>query len=281
MIKDFEITDGILRVNSSVTYIRSQQFAQRGDFRKVILPAGVGFMEEEAFAECGELEEAELPEGLVNIGVAAFASCEKLRKINVPSTVKQIEQGAFLFCGELSRIELPQGLEVIGELAFQESGLERVSIPPSVTLIGEEAFFGCPALTHIDVLGERTEICQNAFGSDYALLDGYIAPGYPAEDSRSALLLYSLLWCTCPERHTIATCTKAERFIRENEALIMEKVLKLNNIPAMTGLASRKLIKRENIDSYMRLALENGQTEITALLLQAGGGEITDGDFDL
>lgn len=271
MTNDFQLTDGVLTIRPGTRYIRSQQFSENPDIRKLIVPEGVGFMEDEAFAECEALEEVILPEGLIGISVAAFASCVSLRSINIPSTVKSIGDGAFLFCTELRELVLPAGLEEISDLAFQGSGLESICVPESVLSIGEEAFFECENLCHADVLGENTRIGLNAFGSNYALHSGYMAPGYPEENSGPAQLLYTLLWCSCPERHKESTSRRAEEFIRGSEGLIMERVLKMNNIPAMTGLAERKLLEPRNVDGYLKTALQEGLTEISALLLRAKG----------
>lgn len=269
MTNDFQLIDGVLTLAPGTRYIKSQQFSENPEIRKIIVPDGVGFFEDEAFAECENLEEVELPEGLVNISVAAFASCVSLRKINIPSTVKSIEDGAFLFCASLQSLELPEGLEEISDLAFQESGLESIRIPASVRRIGEEAFFECESLRHADVLGENTRIGPNAFGSNDRLISGYIAPGYPEEQSGPAELLYSLLWCSCPERHKIETSLRAERFIRSQEELIMEWVLKTNNIPAMTGLVQRSLLSADCVERSLKKTLNSGQTELSALLLRS------------
>ena len=281
MTNDFQLTDGVLTIAPGTRYIKSQQFSENPDIRKIVIPDGVGFFEDEAFAECEALEEVILPEGLVNISVAAFASCVSLRKINIPSTVKSIEDGAFLFCASLQSIELPEGLEEIADLAFQESGLESISIPASVRRIGEEAFFECESLRHADVLGENTRIGPNAFGSNDSLISGYIAPGYPEEHSGPAELLYSLLWCSCPERHKMETTLRAERFIRAQEELIMEWVLKTNNVPAMTGLAARRLLSAACVERSLKKTLNSAQTELSALLLRAAAKSSIEEEFDL
>lgn len=269
MINDFQLIDGVLTIAPGTTYIKSQQFSENPHIRKLFIPEGVGFLEDEAFAECPNLEEVILPEGLINISVAAFASCEALRSINIPTTVKSIEDGAFLFCTALQSIQLPYGLEEIAPLAFQGSGLVQISVPETVRTIGEEAFFECEDLCHADVLGRETRIGLNAFGSNYRLLSGYMAPGFPEESSHSAELLYSLLWCSCPERHTAETAARAEAFIRTREGLVMEWVLKTNNIAAMTGLCQRGLLSPGMIDASLKSSLNAGQTELSALLLQA------------
>lgn len=282
MTEEYELSGGILRIHPGMRYVRGQSFAGREDIEKIIIPEGIGFFEEEAFSECPNLTEVSLPEGLVNIGVAAFADCGNLKTVNVPSTVKTIEDGAFLGCGALESISFPGSLEEICDLAFQETGLRAVSVPAGVKRIGEEAFFGCGELRRADVLGVDTLISLNAFGSCYMLTEGFIAPGFPVEESSSAELLYSMLWCSCPDRHSRETSHRAERFIRNNESLVMERVFKYNNIPALEGITERRLLKKENVDSYVRQALELQLPELTAMLLrlkeQLG---TTEGEFEL
>lgn len=279
---DHALSDGVLIVDGAIKYLTSQQFCSMTGLKKVVVGKGITFMEEEVFAECPDLEEVILPEGLINIGIAAFSGCTSLSKIIIPDTVKSIDDGAFLGCTSLTSIELPESLESIAQLAFEESGLERISIPKTVKEIGEEAFFECVNLRSVNVLGKNTVIGENAFGSNYSLIEGYIAPGYSQEDSRSAELLYSLLWCTCPDKHTEITSERAKRFIQANEELVIERILKADNIPAMTGIVEKELLNKQNIDRYVCAALDIGASEITALLIKAKGNTHDClGDFEL
>jgi len=239
---------------------------------------GQWILPEQVFYENEDLQSIILPEGLEVIGAAAFAGCPGLSQIQLPSTLREIGEGAFLGCVSLSSILLPDGLTTIGEMAFWGSGLESISIPHTVSHIGDNAFWDCPALARADVLNPKAHIGVHAFGNCPTLLYGYISPGFPDDDSAPAQLLYSLLWCSCPQRHTPDITARAEQFIRSHEDLIMERVLKYNNVPAMTGLASRQLLAPEHTDHYLRQALELGLTEITALLLAAKGTEHTADD---
>lgn len=282
MTEDFRITDGVLTFPDTVHYLKSQMFAGRKDIRKVIIHPQIGVLEEEVFADCSNLEEVELYEGLVNIGIADFTSCTSLKSISVPVSVSEIEEGAFLDCEGLESVTLREGLERIADLAFQNCAIEEIRIPSSVKEIGEEAFFDCQRLRSADVLGKDTLIRQDAFGSNYNLIKGYIAPGYPEEQSGPAELLYSLLWAGCPERHGASICERAETFIRGNEKLVMERIFESNNVPAMSGIAARKLLAPENIDAYVKQSLELKRPEITALLLSAKGNvRNTEGEFEL
>ncbi|MBR5474906.1 MAG: leucine-rich repeat protein [Lachnospiraceae bacterium] len=222
---------------------------------------------EGSYYENEDLDMIRLPEGLRAIGPAAFAGCTNLQTVYLPDTLLEISEGAFLGCTSLNNIQLPPHLSVIGDMAFWGSGLERIVIPESVTQIGDTAFWDCPALSELHVPNPDVVIGKNAFGSCPALRSGYLAPGIPDTDWPPTTLLYVLLWCSCPDKHTEETSKKAEAFIRKQEAVVMEHIIKANNIPAMNGLVTRHLLDPSNIDEYLKQA--NGLTEITALLLAA------------
>lgn len=269
MTNDFEILDGVLRIAPGTAYIRSQAFCGRDDIVKVIIPDGVGFMEDECFTECHELREVCLPDGLINVGPAAFAECSKLSAIKLPKSIKTVDCGAFFYCESLREMELPYGLESIGEYAFQNTGLESVSVPVTVMSIDECAFFSCENLRKICVSNADTKLGTDCFGSNYKLVEGYVAGGYPENADFTAELLYTLLWCSCPQRHTSDTSRRAISYIKSHEGLIMERILKADNVPAMTGLAQLGLLSSETVNVALRQTLEAGQTELSALLLKA------------
>ena len=282
MNDDYSLNDGVLTISPGTICIRAQQFCGREDIRKVIIPEGVQFMEPECFADCSWLEEVTLPSGIRNIGAAAFADCSSLIAVNIPTSAQSIDSGAFLQCEALKDIQIPEGVETICEHAFQNSGLESVIVPESVAVIEECAFFSCENLRRADVLGKHTVLGEDCFGSNYALVEGYIAPGYPVNADTPAILLYTLLWCSCPQRHDAVTSQRASTFIRENESLIMEWIIKANNIPAMNGLAGLGLLSSDIISGALNRTLLSGQKDLSALLLKAKlAASPSEGDFEL
>ena len=239
-----------------------------------------------------DLRELILPEGVEIVGAGAFAECESLCRVSLPRSIRIIESGAFMGCRALSELTFPEGLEEIGEGAFWGCGLRRVSLPRSVKSIGEHAFWENEELRRADVLNSEARLGKDVFGSCYHLREGYIAPGYPPEDAvdpsrfcraerGAGELLYSLLWCSCPEKHTAEVTARAEAFIRKNQGLVMEWILRENNTAAMTAIADRQLLDADTVDGYVRAALENRQTELVALLLRAKGQRREKDEFDL
>lgn len=271
MIKDLEVNDGTLMFPSDMESVPESACAGREDIRRIIFPQTIYSIGPEAFAECAALEEVVFPESLLYISPAAFLNCSALARVTLPRNLRSINEGAFLGCTALKQLRLPETLESIDEMAFWGSGLEEIVVPEQVEQIGENAFWDCAELRRADVLGSGTHIGKNAFGNCPSLIEGFIAPGYPEDDSPPAQLLYTLLWCSCPERHTASTAEKARAFIQAREDLVMERILKSGNTPAMAGIASQRLLNPTHIDEYIRICAQDGNTELTALLLQAKG----------
>ena len=167
-------------------------------------------------------------------------------------------------------------------MAFWNSGLYAVDVPETVDRIGDSAFWTCENLCRANVWGKNTVIEKNAFGSDYALIEGYMAPGYLDENSAPAELQYTLLWCSCPERHTSEVSERAKTLIYHQEALIMDRILKYHNAPALSSLVHSHLLDPSHIDSYLRAASDANQPDLVALLLEAKGRQRkADADFEL
>lgn len=214
----------------------------------------------------------------------AYAQCGSLERVVLDPATEEIGEVAFFGCRVLRELELPQGLKHICEEAFGDSGLVSIVIPETVEGIDERAFWECGALEHIEVRGRDTRIGAHAFGGCARLMSGYVACGYPEACNAPDELLYTLLWCSCPEKHTESVSERARAYVRANEALIMEHILKNNNTAAMTGIAREGLIERSHISDYVERAGRLKETEIVALLLgmtQMGADSNTDSEFEL
>lgn len=249
MKDDFQLNNGVLIIGPGTKKIGSQAFFEREDILEVILP-----------------------ESVTEIDVAAFGECYNLMHINFPEGLKTIREGAFLNCIRLKKVELPNSLREIHDMAFLGTGIVRVSVPESVVYIGENAFWDCQNIKRADVLNPEAYIGANAFGCCYYLTEGFIAPGFPQKDNSDlSMLLYFLLWCSCPDKHSLSTARMAAEFIQGHEELVMEQILKFNNIHAMSNIVSRHLLKNENIDGYIKQAIACGKDEIIELLLTAKG----------
>lgn len=282
LIKDLTVNNGTLVIPPELGSIPDSSCAGREDIRRIVFPLTLYSIAPEAFAECTALEEVVFPPSFRHVSAAAFLNCTALSRVVLSRDLRSIEEGAFLGCTALKTLQLPETLESIGEMAFWGSGLEEIVIPRQTERIAENAFWDCAALHRADVLGSGTVIEKNAFGNCPALTEGFIAPGFPADDSAPARLLYTLLWCTCPERHSHETAQRAMAFVREEEGLVMERIIKTGNTAALAGLIAQGLPDGAHMDEYIRICAKEGSTELTALLLQGKRGAAgAQEEFDL
>ena len=171
----------------------------------------------------------------------AYAEDESITSVIIPEGVTDIGEVAFYGCRNFREVTFPAGLKYIREEAFGDSAVREVILHPGVVLIEEKAFFSCESLRRAEVPGKRTVIERDAFGCCDRLHEGFVAPGYPAGIRHHEELQYTLLWCSCPERHDSQTSAHAASFIQKYEYLIMEWIIRQNNIPAMNGLAHADL----------------------------------------
>ena len=209
----------------------------------------------------------------------SFAEDLSITSVIIPEGITDIGEIAFYGCANLREVVFPSSLRFIREEAFGDSAITEAILPAGLELIEEKAFFSCESLRRAEVPGLSTVIGSDAFGCCDRLHEGYIACGYPEKTRHHEELQYTLLWCSCSERHSAETAKRAEDFIHRYEDLIMEWIIKHNNVPAMNGIAGRDLL-RGNIGSYITESNLAGTNEITALLMSMRG-HAEEGEFEL
>ena len=209
----------------------------------------------------------------------SYTQDETLTSVIIPEGVTDIGEIAFYGCSNLSEVIFPESLRTIREEAFGETALKEAILPKGLETIEEKAFFSCDSLKRIEVPGSGTTIESDAFGCCDSLTEGYIARGYPKHTRHHEELQYTLLWCSCPDRHTTETSARAAAFIGQYEELVMEWIIRHNNIPAMNGLVRQGLLKGD-INKYIIESNLAGTSEITALLMSIHRSS-DEGEFEL
>lgn len=223
------------------------------------------------------IDDAKINNGRLTEG--AYVQNESITSVVIPEGVTDIGEIAFYGCINLREVSFPSTLKYIREEAFGESGINEVVLPAGLELVGEKAFFSCDSLRRIDIPGRDTIIESDAFGCCNNLIEGYIAAGFPQGIRHHEELQYTLLWCSCPSRHDRETSERAADFIRKYEDLIMEWIIRQNNIPAMSGIVREGLL-RGDTGKYIQAANLAGRSEITALLMSVRG-HFDEGEFEL
>lgn len=112
-----------------------------------------------------------LPKNTVSVGNYAFYGIESLASVKMPNTLETINQYAFCGTKALRSISLPESLKSIEDAAFENSGLDEVTIPSGVTVINNYTFRNCTNLTNLQLHDAITTIREYAFSDDSKLKD--------------------------------------------------------------------------------------------------------------
>ena len=133
------------------------------EIRSLTVSDGIRFIEIGAFAECSNLTDVALPETLFQIG-----SSNRSRNYSSYAT---IPQGAFENCG-IQRISLPSGLNSIGYSTFKSCrSLCEICLPNEIEKIEVYTFHQCVNLTKVTLPSRLREIGPNAFSECKSLID--------------------------------------------------------------------------------------------------------------
>ena len=127
-----------------------------------------------AFAGCTALTSVEMPPSINEIKDEAFAGCSNLLSLIIPEGVNVIESDAFIGCSNINRIYVKAGNNTFDSRenchAIIETGTnslvlgcQNTVIPQTVTNIGSNAFYGCTALTKIQIPENVVHIYNGAF----------------------------------------------------------------------------------------------------------------------
>jgi hypothetical protein len=137
---------------------------------EVVVSSGVEVILQNAFKQCTNIGKITLPSTIVSIEANAFCGCSKLSSVVFSGTeLEEIGDYAFSSTSSLVDITLPSGLLYIGNRAFDNSGLESITIPDSVLSIGEYAFNNNASLEELVLGTGLTYIGQYAFTENNSL----------------------------------------------------------------------------------------------------------------
>lgn len=134
---------------STVTTIGANVFQSCPSLKRVVLPEGLEAIPSDAFSSSSVLETVVIPETVKTIGSSAFKNCKAL-EIALPSGITTIGNSAFQGCTKLTEFTLPSSLTAIPTSLFSGcTGLVTVRISDNTTRINSSAFNGCTKLANV------------------------------------------------------------------------------------------------------------------------------------
>ncbi len=125
-----------------------------------------------------------IPNGVTTIGKDAFNNHQSLTSITIPASVETIEESAFNRAGANTELSVifsgTSNLKSIDKSAFQQSGINSITLPNGITTIGDQAFQKCTKLTSINLPSSLTSIGGSAFNGCSTLSTINFAASYTA-----------------------------------------------------------------------------------------------------
>ena len=104
-----------------------------------------------AFRDFIKLYEINLPNSIKYIGECALLGCENLLRATLYKGIMRIEHSAFSDCTRLKSMVIPEGVTSIGNGAFNNTGIEVVTLGEGLLSLEEQAFKNCKKLKNIEL----------------------------------------------------------------------------------------------------------------------------------
>ncbi|MEE1153976.1 MAG: leucine-rich repeat protein, partial [Acutalibacteraceae bacterium] len=151
---------------TGLTTIGSYAFESNYALTTLNLPDSLQTIGSWAFYNCGNLTALEIGSNLTLIDGYAFQNCDSLKTVNIKGgNNATIDYSAFYSCNNLESVTIGNGVKTIGSDVFKYCDkLKEVKIGDDITYVGTYAFYGCNALTTIQILGkELTSVSNSSF----------------------------------------------------------------------------------------------------------------------
>lgn len=146
----------------SIEHIGNDAFSSCSNLRSIAIPANAE-LEERVFLDCRGLQEVSIGNGINELPSEIFLGCSALSSITLPDSIQTIQMGAFQYCSSLKSINLPNNLTQIQDMAFTDTGLEKITFPNNPINIGWASFAGNENLTNVIFSNSETFVGESAF----------------------------------------------------------------------------------------------------------------------
>ena len=192
-IISFNQCDNMTSVIVPDTFTSSCLFMSCENLHRVKLSNGCKILRKGTITDCELVTEISLPIEVTTLQPEAICNCKSLKKVYIGPALTQIGNYNFTYCDNLDSILIDDDNEVykcvnnciltnsdnkiiygnknskipsisndIGNYAFENCGIEELTIPSHIKLLGSNAFAGCEKLKKV-VIEEGISEIKNAF----------------------------------------------------------------------------------------------------------------------
>ena len=229
--------------------------------RKLKIPKSVKAICHHAFEYCTELEEITIPKRVTEIEDYTFKDCHNLKQVHLHSRITVIRQSAFRYCKSLKEIILPSGVKEVSANAFDGcESLEKLVIPETVESVGY-IVGNCPALKSVTCHGINLPMKHS--GEINGII--WMIARKDIEEKITPAVKYPVLWQMFIRNRDDL---KMEQYIRKHLHEIITELILDNQIEMTQNYLNyfRELLTTQNIDEFIRLAIDNQKYEIQIFL---------------
>lgn len=147
MFSDCAALPGV-SIPETVNYIGYSAFMNCASISYIKLPAGVDRIQAGTFSGCVSLEKVEKDyDSYLRVSPSAFFNCRNLSEFSRIKFTGDIGSSAFSGCKRITTFDTEK-ITAIGKYAFKDcSSLTEIRIHPGISMVGDEAFYSCFALT--------------------------------------------------------------------------------------------------------------------------------------
>lgn len=234
-------------------------------------------VEDKAFKGAAHLRSIKLPDTVATVATGAFEDCRALEDVTLPKKLEIINGRTFFRCNSLRRFVLPDSVVLIRSDAFSECAeLEEVVLPRSDCMIYNVAFSGCRKLKSM-VFPEIGRITFVGHGfRDCPLLppEVYLYTLIGCNDLSQPIHYNACFnWDTALRRDVFELALEHNSLVHVSKPDLFRKLIE-RGLSEHVALA-RGMIDRDLLEKLIDYSAEQGQTEITAQLLniKSGGRE--------
>lgn len=174
-----------VELNDNITQIKDYAFRGCTSLKTIDLPQNLEFIGEYAFMFCTSLEKCIVPDSVTSTKAGIFKGCSSLKEVNLPKDYTVIPNECFYDCSSLSEWVIPDGITYIGWDSFRGTAVKTMIIPNSVKKTGARAFYECKKLRKVKVPSSLSMIREEDFYGCSALTEVTIEEGVQTVGTRS------------------------------------------------------------------------------------------------